>query len=65
MLVTAKEHNTTPRITILASDAHYFTELDDEVLKSDSILEKMSAKEYCTKKYASLPTINAVLNQWS
>ncbi|KAK0434634.1 hypothetical protein EV421DRAFT_1330211 [Armillaria borealis] len=47
MLHTAEEHNTTPRICIVASDVHYWANLPKTVTDGD-ILATLSSKEYCT-----------------
>ncbi|KAK0457807.1 uncharacterized protein EV420DRAFT_479290 [Desarmillaria tabescens] len=47
ILHTAKEYNTTPRICVVASDVHYFTNLPKSVTDGD-ILATLSSKEYCT-----------------
>ncbi|SJL03428.1 related to enoyl-CoA hydratase/isomerase [Armillaria ostoyae] len=47
MLHTAEEHNTTPRICIVASDVHYWANLPKAVTDGD-ILATLSSKEYCT-----------------
>ncbi|KII91772.1 hypothetical protein PLICRDRAFT_105127 [Plicaturopsis crispa FD-325 SS-3] len=45
---TAKDHSTTPRLTVVASGAHYWTRVPDDVLRSPKILEKLSEKDYCS-----------------
>ncbi|KAK0237504.1 hypothetical protein EDD85DRAFT_770328 [Armillaria nabsnona] len=47
MLHTAKEHNTMPRICVVASDVHHWANLPKNVTDSD-ILATFSSKEYCT-----------------
>ncbi|ESK92349.1 retinol dehydrogenase 12 [Moniliophthora roreri MCA 2997] len=48
MLRTAAEHNTTPRLVMVASEVHYWSNLvrDDKVVKSKSMLKEMSSKEF-------------------
>ncbi|PBK91021.1 NAD(P)-binding protein [Armillaria gallica] len=47
MLHTAKEHNTTPRICVVASDIHHWANLPRTVTDGD-ILATLSSQEYCT-----------------
>ncbi|KAG7444404.1 NAD(P)-binding protein [Guyanagaster necrorhizus] len=47
MLHTAKEHNTTPRICVVASDVHYWANIPQNVTDGN-ILATLSSKEYCT-----------------
>ncbi|SJK99042.1 uncharacterized protein ARMOST_02326 [Armillaria ostoyae] len=54
MLHTAKEHNTMPRICVVASDVHHWANLPKSVT-DDDILATLSSKEYCTPRY--LPPI--------
>ncbi|KAK0431565.1 hypothetical protein EV421DRAFT_1927264 [Armillaria borealis] len=50
MLETAREHSVTPRLVVVASDMHYWTKIEKDVIASPSILAKLSDKEYCTKE---------------
>jgi hypothetical protein len=50
MVKTAQQRNTQPRLSIVSSDVHYWVSLKPDVIKSPKILEKLSSKEYCTKK---------------
>ena len=46
-----------PRLTIVSSDTHYWTDLNSEEMKSDKILEKLSDKDYCSTSYVESPTL--------
>ncbi|KAK7044162.1 hypothetical protein VNI00_007882 [Paramarasmius palmivorus] len=48
MLRTAAEHNTTPRLVMVASEVHYWSNLirDKGVVGSKNMLREMSSKEY-------------------
>ncbi|KIY71240.1 short-chain dehydrogenase [Cylindrobasidium torrendii FP15055 ss-10] len=50
MLRTAKTHHVTPRIVTVASDTHYWANVEalEELLEEPEFLKKMSDKEYCT-----------------
>ncbi|PBK58136.1 short-chain dehydrogenase [Armillaria solidipes] len=50
MLETAHKHSVNPRLVVVASDAHYWTTIEKDVIASPSILAKLSDKEYCTKE---------------
>ncbi|KAK0199470.1 hypothetical protein DFS33DRAFT_1268460, partial [Desarmillaria ectypa] len=47
---TARKHSVIPRLVIVASDVHYWTSIEKDVIASPSILAKLSDKEYCTKE---------------
>lgn len=52
MLETARKHSVTPRLVVVASDVHYWTAIEKDVITSSSgILAKLSDKEYCTEEY--------------
>ncbi|KAJ7590397.1 hypothetical protein C8J56DRAFT_1140345 [Mycena floridula] len=48
MQKTAQDHNVTTNLVIVASEIHYFVDIEDKVRDSPRILEKLSQKEYCT-----------------
>ncbi|PBK67956.1 short-chain dehydrogenase [Armillaria solidipes] len=50
VLETARKHSVTPRLVVVASDMHYWTKIERDVIASPSILAKLSDKEYCTKE---------------
>ncbi|KAK0458363.1 uncharacterized protein EV420DRAFT_1270603 [Desarmillaria tabescens] len=50
MLETARKHSVVPRLVIVASDVHYWTTIEKDVIASPRILVKLSSKEYCTKE---------------
>ncbi|KAK0440897.1 uncharacterized protein EV420DRAFT_1279069 [Desarmillaria tabescens] len=50
MLETARKHSVVPRLVIVASDVHYWTTIEKDVIASPRILAKLSDKEYCTKE---------------
>ncbi|PBK67955.1 NAD(P)-binding protein [Armillaria solidipes] len=51
MLETAHKHSVTPQLVVVASDMHYWTKIEKDIIASPSILAKLSDKEYCTKEY--------------
>ncbi|KAK0224414.1 hypothetical protein EDD85DRAFT_241407 [Armillaria nabsnona] len=53
MLETARKHSVYPRLVVVASDTHYWTTIEKEVIASSSILAKLSDREYCTKEVMS------------
>ncbi|KAK0437398.1 hypothetical protein EV421DRAFT_1029538 [Armillaria borealis] len=50
MFETARKHSVNPRLVVVASDGHYWTTIEKDVIASPSILAKLSDKEYCTKE---------------
>lgn len=50
MLETAKRHQTTPRTVVVSSEVHYWTKIQEEVLKSPNAFDTLGSKEYCTPK---------------
>ncbi|PBK94494.1 short-chain dehydrogenase [Armillaria gallica] len=50
MLETARKHSVNPRLVVVASDVHYWTTIEKDVIASSGILAKLSDKEYCTKE---------------
>ncbi|KAK0215242.1 hypothetical protein EDD85DRAFT_498166 [Armillaria nabsnona] len=50
MLETARKHSVTPRLVVVASDTHYWTKIEKDVIASPSILARLSDKDYCTKE---------------
>ncbi len=52
MLETARKRSVNPRLVVVASEIHYSTKIEKDVIASPSILAKLSDKEYCTKEYA-------------
>ncbi|KAK0442440.1 hypothetical protein EV421DRAFT_1736294 [Armillaria borealis] len=53
MLETARKHSVYPRLVVVASDTHYWTTIEKDVIASGSILAKLSDREYCTKEVMS------------
>ncbi len=54
MLETARKHSVNPRLVVVASDVHYWTKIEKDVIASPSILAKLSDKGYCTQEYVDL-----------
>ncbi len=52
LLETARKHSVNPRLVVVASDVHYWTKIEKDVIASPTILAKLSDKECCTKEYA-------------
>ncbi|KAK0443292.1 hypothetical protein EV421DRAFT_543423 [Armillaria borealis] len=50
LLETARKHSVVPRLVIVASDVHYRTTIEKDVIAGPSILAKLSDKDYCTKE---------------
>ncbi|PBK98029.1 short-chain dehydrogenase [Armillaria gallica] len=50
MLETARKHSVNPRLVVVASEIHYSTKIEKDVITSPGILAKLSDKEYCTKE---------------
>ncbi|KAJ7696026.1 hypothetical protein B0H17DRAFT_1054612 [Mycena rosella] len=50
MVRTAREHSTVPRIVVVASEVHYFTNIEKRVLESPEMLATLGSAEYCTPK---------------
>ncbi|KAK0463437.1 hypothetical protein IW261DRAFT_1672487 [Armillaria novae-zelandiae] len=50
LLETARKYSVIPRLVIVASDVHYWTTIEKDVIAGPSILEKLSDKDYCTKE---------------
>ncbi|KAJ6526933.1 hypothetical protein DFH09DRAFT_1414611 [Mycena vulgaris] len=48
MLRTAREHSTVPRLVVVASEVHYFTDIPKSVREGDNILATLGSAEYCT-----------------
>ncbi|KAK0458286.1 uncharacterized protein EV420DRAFT_389965 [Desarmillaria tabescens] len=48
MINTARRFGVYPRIVVVASDVHYWTTFEKELVESPNILAKLSSKEYCT-----------------
>jgi retinol dehydrogenase 12 len=53
LINTAKAHNTSPRLVIVASEMHYMGSIGADVRSASAILEKVSSKEHCTKRFVS------------
>jgi hypothetical protein len=49
---TARTYNTHPRLVIVSSGVHYWTEVEPAVRATPSILETISSKAYCVDQYA-------------
>ncbi|KAK0476366.1 hypothetical protein IW261DRAFT_1339715 [Armillaria novae-zelandiae] len=50
MLETARKHSVYPRLVVVASDVHYWTTIEKDVIASPGILAKLSSREYCTEE---------------
>ncbi|KAK0443693.1 uncharacterized protein EV420DRAFT_1649158 [Desarmillaria tabescens] len=50
MLETARKYSVNPRLVIVASDVHYWTKIEKDVIASPGILAKLSDKDYCTEE---------------
>jgi NAD(P)-dependent dehydrogenase (short-subunit alcohol dehydrogenase family) len=50
MLRTAEKHQTTPRIVVVASEVHYWADLDKDVINSPNGLEKFGKRELSDMK---------------
>ncbi|KAK0431574.1 hypothetical protein EV421DRAFT_2024491 [Armillaria borealis] len=50
MLETARKYSVNPRLVVVASDVHYWTKIEKDVIASPSILAKLSDKGYCTQE---------------
>ncbi|KAK0200185.1 hypothetical protein DFS33DRAFT_1359473 [Desarmillaria ectypa] len=50
MLETARKYSVNPRLVVVASDVHYWTKIEKDVIASAGILAKLSDEEYCTKE---------------
>ncbi|KAK0443239.1 hypothetical protein EV421DRAFT_1710192 [Armillaria borealis] len=48
MIGTARRFGVYPRIVVVASDVHYWTTFEKELVESPNILAKLSSKEYST-----------------
>jgi retinol dehydrogenase 12 len=46
MLRTAEKHHTTPRIVVVASEVHYWANLDKDVINSPNGLAKFGKREF-------------------
>ncbi len=54
MLETASKHSVIPKLAIIASDVHYWTTIEKNVIAGLSILANLSDKDYCTKECVSI-----------
>ncbi|KAK0184326.1 hypothetical protein F5146DRAFT_1075221 [Armillaria mellea] len=50
MLETARKYSVNPRLVVVASDVHYWTKIEKDVIASPGILAKLSDKAYCTQE---------------
>lgn len=50
LLETAAREHTAPRIVMVTSEMHYWTELEDQVFNSPNAFDLLGSKEYCTPK---------------
>ncbi|KAJ6526944.1 hypothetical protein DFH09DRAFT_1371493 [Mycena vulgaris] len=48
MMRTAQEHATVPRIVVVTSELHYFTDIPKSVYEGGNILATLGSAEYCT-----------------
>ncbi|KAF5363619.1 hypothetical protein D9756_000110 [Leucocoprinus leucothites] len=47
---TAQKFNVLPRMVVVSSDLHFWTNFDDKVIGSPNVFSLLSSKEYCTPK---------------
>ncbi|KAK0476371.1 hypothetical protein IW261DRAFT_1552241 [Armillaria novae-zelandiae] len=50
LLETARKHSVNPRLVVVASDVHYWTTIEKDIIASPSILATLSDKGYCTQE---------------
>jgi len=50
LLETARQENTTPRLVVVTSELHYWTEIEDQIFDSPNAFDVLGSKEYCTPK---------------
>ncbi|KAG7440371.1 NAD(P)-binding protein [Guyanagaster necrorhizus] len=50
MVETARKYLVNPRVAVVSSDTHYWTEIEKEIIASPNILATLSSKEYCTQE---------------
>ncbi|KAK0214489.1 hypothetical protein IW262DRAFT_274804 [Armillaria fumosa] len=50
MVETARKYSVNPRLVVVASDVHYRTMIEKDVISSPGILAKLSDKDYCTEE---------------
>ncbi|KAG7442404.1 short-chain dehydrogenase [Guyanagaster necrorhizus] len=50
MVETARRYSAHPRVVVVASDTHYWTKIEQDVIGSAGILATLSNKEYCTQE---------------
>ncbi|KAJ7066265.1 hypothetical protein C8F01DRAFT_981737 [Mycena amicta] len=51
LLRTAREHSTVPRLVVVASEVHYWTDIEKSVLDNPTnIIKTLASQEYCTSK---------------
>jgi len=63
MLKTAKAYpKTVPRITVVSSGFHSYTELDTEIIGTDTPLALMNEKEYSTRVFATDVDVSHVMS---
>ncbi|CAK5283328.1 unnamed protein product [Mycena citricolor] len=64
MVKTAQEHQTTPRLVIVASEVHYWTEISKEVAEDPSPLSVLGGAEFCSvpKQMADRYPLTKLLN---
>ncbi|GLB39563.1 putative protein CC1G_02706 Coprinopsis cinerea okayama7 130 [Lyophyllum shimeji] len=48
MIQTSQEHGTRPRLVIVTSEVHFWSNIEQKVLDGPSIYKTLSSKEYCT-----------------
>ncbi|KAK0443703.1 uncharacterized protein EV420DRAFT_1752030 [Desarmillaria tabescens] len=52
VLETARKYSINPRLVIVASDVHYWTTIEEDVMSAPGILVQLSDREYCSKEEA-------------
>ncbi|KAJ6616967.1 hypothetical protein B0H10DRAFT_2434660 [Mycena sp. CBHHK59/15] len=50
MVKTAQKYSTLPRIVVVSSEVHYWTDIEKKVCENPGILATLGSSEYCTKK---------------
>lgn len=51
MLRTAQEYSTVPRIVVVSSDLHYYTDIPKDIREKSDMLTTFGSAKYCTPKY--------------
>ncbi|KAK0215090.1 hypothetical protein IW262DRAFT_1300324 [Armillaria fumosa] len=60
MLETARKHSVYPRLVVVASDTHYWTTIEKDVIASSGILAKLSDREVMSHRYQDTKLLNVL-----